>query len=278
MGKLIEKLHAVGQATGTGFGFGFLGNRAPERKARPAAIFVAAPISDLAAIGAAVKNGADGILVLGWTTDADLAGLKGALEGSDAIWGVEIGEDMAKRDGILKTASEAGASFAQVDATAPARLLNQDIEKFDIVVSITMPTDDMALLTMGGQGLIPAQAGLLRADFTARQVASFSIAEFARMRLVAASVRFALLATVHEPPAEGDVSTLVRSGFDGFVLTGPAAAAATVGARVAALREALEKTPKPEEDRAATLLGGLMGGAGQPAAPAQPAPEKPEEE
>jgi len=274
MGKLVDKLEQIGQATGSGFGF--LGGRAPARKPRPAAVFVALGTGDAASAEAAAKNGADGVILTDWAPGADLGAIKAALGDKGAIWGVELGADAAVDKEMLKGLADAGAGFAIVESSASARALFAKVEKFDLVAAMAPPKDDMALLLIRGQSLLPVRAALLRADLGARDVARLSVAEYARLRLVVESLRFPALLTLKEAPEEADVATLVHLGADGLVVAGKGSAA-QLGAQVKALIEALEKTPTPKEERANVLLGGLSGGAGQPAAPGQPQRE-PEQE
>jgi hypothetical protein len=99
-----------------------------------------------------------------------------------------------------------------------------------------------------------------------------TVAEYARLRLVIESLRFPMLLTIQAEPEADDVKTLVHLGIAGLVLQGQGTSAQQFGAQVKALRETLEKTPTPKEDRENVLLAGLM--------PAQPgmAPTQPQRE
>jgi hypothetical protein len=268
MGKLVDKLHQVSQATASGIGF--LGGRAPAQKPRPAALFVVLGAGETAAAEAAAKNGVDGIFLTGWTPGADMGALKSALGATTAIWGVELAGDTALGAGALKRLTEQGASFAIVQSSAAARVLFEEVEKFDLAASIDLPRDDLGLLLIRGQGLLPVQVGVLRTDLGAKDIARLSVAEYARLRLAVESLRFPMLLTLKEAPDEADVTTLVHLGVAGLLLSGQGVGASQLGAQVKALRETLEKTPTPREERANVLLGGLLPTAGQVAAPGQP--------
>lgn len=267
MGKLVEKMHSVSQATGTTIGF--LGGRAPVQKPRPAALLVAVDVAETALAEAALKGGADGLIVSNWTPSGGLGALKTALGSKDVVWGVELAAAGGGAD-ALKQAAEAGAAFAILDPSAAARSLFEEIEKFDIVAAVEMPTSDMGLLLIRGQSLLPAQAGLLRPEMPARDVARMTVADYARLKLVVESLRFPVLLGLQAAPDEQDVSTLVHLGIAGLVLKGQGGSPQQLGAQVQALREALEKTPAPKEDRENVLLAGLMPSVTAPAAPGHP--------
>jgi hypothetical protein len=268
MGKLVDKLHQIGQAAGSGIGF--LGGRAPAQKPRPAALFVALGVGETAAAEAAAKNGADGVFLTGWTPGADLGAVKSALGATTAIWGVELAGDMVIAPEALKRLAEQGASFAVVQPSSAARVLFEEIEKFDLAATIELPRDDLGLLLIRGQGLLPVQVGMLRADLGAKDIARLSVAGYARLRLEIESLRFPMLLTLKEAPEDADVKTLVHLGIAGLVLSGQGIGASQLGAQVKTLREALEKTPTPREERANVLLGGLLSATGQAPAPGQP--------
>jgi hypothetical protein len=268
MGKLVDKLHEVSQTTGSGIGF--LGGRGPTHKPRPAALFVALGAGDAAAAEAATKSGVDGLFITGWSPGADLSAIKPTLDSKGVVWGVELSADAAAGKDALKSLAEAGASFAVIEPMASARVLFEEVEKFDLVAAMQVPQDDLGLLLVRTQSLLPAQVGLLRADLATRDLARLSIGDYARLRTVVESVRFPMLVTLKEAPESGDVSTLVHLGVAGLVLSGRGASAQQLGADVKALRETLEKTPLPREERDNILLSGFMPTPGQAGAPGQP--------
>lgn len=259
MGKLVEKLNSVGQSSGGGMGF-FGRARPAARAPRPAAILVSLGATDSAAAESAIKSGADALIVTGWKPGADLGAIKRAVNGSETIWGVELAD--AAGENALTSAQEAGASFAILGPTAPARALLDDIEKFDLVVTVDPPKEDLSLLILRGENLLPAQAALLRTRFTNADVSSLTVHDFARLRLMFEGLRFPVVATLHEAPAEANVRTLARMGCDGVVLPGAGASAAQLGKQVQELRETLEKIPLRPDDRGTVAIGGLMEASG----------------
>jgi hypothetical protein len=271
MGKLVDKLHRVSQ--GAGATFGFLGGRSPAQKPRPAALLVSVDVADAAVAEAALKNGADGLILTNWTPQAGLGAMKSLLEAKDLVWGVDLTAS-AGDAGVLKGAAETGAGFALLGPGGSARILFEEVDKFDLIGAIEMPTSELGLLLIRGQNLLPVQVGLLQPEIAPREVARMTVADYARLRLVIESLRFPVLLALQTAPEVDDVKTLVHLGVAGVVLKGQGAAAQTFGAQVKTLRETLEKTPAPKEDRENVLISGLMP-MPQPATPGQP-PREPE--
>lgn len=274
MGKLVEKLQQVGQASGGGFGF--LRTRGPERAPRPAAVFVSLGVKDVAGAEAAVKNGVDGILVSGWKPGADLSGIKGAVESNGAVWGVEYsGEGKAAGD-ALKSLQEAGADFAIIAGEAPAGLLFEELEQFDLGVATEVPKDDLGLVLQRAENLLPVRVALVQTRLTNGDLERLTVNEFARLRLVCEALRFPTLMTVDDAPEGSSVRLLVRMGVNGIVLAGTGVSGETLGAQVKALREALEKIPMRDEDheRGSVAIGGLMEASGKSLQKPAPEPEK----
>lgn len=274
MGKLVEKLQQVGQASGGGFGF--LRTRGPERAPRPAAVFVSLGVKDVAGAEAAVKNGVDGILVSGWKPGADLSGIKGAVESNGAVWGVEYsGEGKAAGD-ALKSLQDAGADFAIIAGEAPAGLLFEELEQFDLGVATEVPKDDLGLVLQRAENLLPVRVALVQTRLTNGDLERLTVNEFARLRLVCEALRFPTLMTVDDAPEGSSVRLLVRMGVNGIVLAGTGVSGETLGAQVKALREALEKIPMRDEDheRGSVAIGGLMEASGKSLQKPAPEPEK----
>ena len=268
MGKLVDKLRQVGQ--GSGSGMGFLGPRTPAQAPRPAAVLVSLGAGDVAAAEAAVKNGADGIIVTRWKPGTELGKLHAAVQ-SSAVWGVEAGDARTGSD-ALKSAQEAGASFALIGQSAPARLLVESLDGFDYVVAVDPPSDDLGLVLLRAENLLPAQVALLQLRLSNADLASMSVGAFARLRLMCEGLRFPVLVTLAQAPDAAHVRTLVRIGADGIVLPGEGVSASALGQQVQALREQLEKTPLDDKDRSEVAIGGLMAAGG--AIPTQtPGPE-----
>lgn len=228
---------------------------------------------------AAVENGADALLISGWTAGTRAESLKAALEGSAAIWGVELAAEAAGEDGILKRAQEAGASFAVLASGAPARTLFEEVDEFDRVLALDPPRDDLGLLLLRTQNLLPMQAALVRTDLSADALARLDVAGFARLSVVVESLQWPALVTLAEAPRPESVTTAVRLGAAGLVLSGASSSASAVGAAVQALREQLEKTRVPREGKSMVFLGGLAGaGAATPMQPRRESEPEPEHE
>jgi hypothetical protein len=272
MAKLIEKLHAVTQTSSGGMGF-FARPQAPARKARPVAVFVAGGASDNNALNTALANGADGAIITGWRANATApAGLDGALKAHDAIWGVEL--DAESGGDALKAARDQGAAFAILGAQAPAGALFEELEKFDRVITLDPPRDDLALLTLRAVNLLPAQAALVRADFTPSGLAKLNVADFTRLQLLWESLRFPSLVTLAGMPDAAALRLLVQLGADALVVSAAGAAAPSLGDQVKALLTALEGIPaRREGGEGGALLTGLFGPAsGTPGAVPGPTP------
>jgi hypothetical protein len=250
MGKLLEKLDKVSQTSNAGMGF--LGGRTSGHAPRPIGLLVSVKVTDVSAASAAVKNGADGVIALGWKFGASLADLKTAA--GDAAFGVALPADAGA--GALKDAQDAGAEFVLAPSALRARALLDEAEKLDVVLELDLPRDDMAMLLLRGQSLAPAQLGLLNTGLGANEIARMSIVDFARMRLVAESLRFPLLISLKEAIAAEDAVTLTRLGFAGVVLASQGTAE-QVGTQIQSLREALEQVPTPKGETGDVRLGGF---------------------
>jgi hypothetical protein len=273
MGKLTDKLEQVGQSSGSGFGF-FGRSRAAEQKSRPAAVLVSLRASDTAAAEAAAKRGADALIVSDWKPDADVSAFVSALNGSNTLWGVDVAGESGSY-GMLKRAQEAGASFAILDASASAHLLFEQLDHFDLVIALELPKDDMGLMMLRSQNLLPVQVGLTPLGLSKDQISSMSVAEYLRLKLAVESLRFPLLATLRDVPDEKTLPILVRVGFAGLILPGEGAAAETLGQQVQTLREELENTSvRREESSSSALLGGLVSTQGSSLQPERREPER----
>ena len=255
MGKLLEKLDKVSQTSNAGIGF--LGGRPSGHAPRPIGLLVSVKVTDGAAASAAVKNGADGVVALGWKSGASLADLKTAA--GDAALGLELPADAGV--GALKEAQDAGADFILASSSLRARALLDEVEKLDVVLELDLPRDDMEMLLLRGQSLAPTQLGLLNAGLGASEIARMSVADFARMRLVVESLRFPLLISLKESIAAEDAVTLTRLGFAGIVLSSQGTAE-QIGTQIQSLREALEQVPTPKGEKGDVRLGGFAAGSG----------------
>lgn len=275
MGKLIDKLQQVRQSSSSGIGF-FGRSQSSASKPRPSAIVVSLGAKDSAAAQAAVKAGADALLVTGWTAKSDLSAFSSATNGGNTLLGVWLAEGENGSYGTLKQIHDAGASFAVVGAGASAHMLFEELDHFDRVVSLDAPRDDMALLLLRVQNLAPAQVALLRVGLNANAIAKMSVADYTRLKFAVESLRFPVLATLDGAPAMNSVPILARLGFAGLVLPGAGVGPDALGAQVTALREELERTPITPEESGAALLGGLVGLQGSSQTPQREPEREPE--
>src|SRR5262249_44870581 len=236
---------------------------------------------DRAAAEAAAQNGADALIVTGWQPGADLSKVNAALAASGAIWGVEYAGAGIYNDGALKSAQEAGASFAIIAQAASAHALFEELETFDRVAEVAMPKDDLALLTLRAENLLPVQVALVQTQLASSDLATMTVADFTRLRLVCESLRFPTLLTLTGAPEAAHVRTFVRLGVRGLVLPAAGISADRLGTQVKSLREQLEQTPRRDEDHTPVTIGGLMEASGQSMTPRpqrpEPAPDPDEE-
>jgi hypothetical protein len=276
MGTLIDKLQQVRQSSGSSIGF-FGRSQASVSKARPSAVVVSVGVKDSAIAEAAMKAGADALVVTGWTPKSDLSAFSAATKAGNALLGVWLAESESGAYGTLKQIQQAGASFAVVGANASAHMLFEELDHFDRVVTLDAPGDDMALLLLRVQNLAPAQVALLRVGLSASAITKMTVAEYTRLKLVVESLRFPVLATLDGAPEMRSVPVLARLGFAGLVLPGAGVGPEALGAQVTALREELERTPITHEGSESALLGGLVGmqgGAAEPQREPQREPER----
>lgn len=277
MGKLIDKLQHVGHPN-TGR-LGFLSNaRAAGPAARPAGIIVATDGPDAALAEAAASNGADAVLIHGWTPGTDLSAVTAALQPSGAVVGVDLTENAAA--GTVKQAQAAGASFAIITQDNAAGLLFDELDQFDRVIAVDPPNDEMGYMMLRMQNVLPVQAALVRLPLRPEALTRLSVADYLRFRAVYESLQFPSLTMFaqQQAPAPEHVQTLVQLGADALIV--PASGSAQeLGAQVKALREALEKTPMPHREGAPVFLGGLVSattGAGIPTEPEREPQREPE--
>ncbi|MGO8946676.1 MAG: hypothetical protein ACLQUY_03220 [Ktedonobacterales bacterium] len=278
MGKLIEKLQQVGQTTTSRLGF--MGRAAASaRKPRPAAVFVMQTAGDVASAEAVAKAGVDGILISGWVPNADISRLKAALESSATLWGVEYTGGPAA-ESALHAAADAGAGFMLVRPTTPAATVFDEVEHIDLVVTVETPRDDLGLLLLRAENVLPAQAALVPLPQDSKPLDKLTISEFVRLRWVFETLRFPALVMVNEAPEADTVKALVRLGADGIILSGAGSKPETLANKVQALIEVLEAIPVQRPRRSSVTIGGFSVGAVEsvtPSRPGRPAPEPDEE-
>jgi hypothetical protein len=234
--------------------------------------------ADAASAEAVAKAGVDGVLITGWTPGGDISRLKSALVSSGTLWGVEYAGGPAS-DGVLAAAAEAGASFVVIGPSTPATVLFDEVEQVDLVVSIEAPKDDLSLLLLRAENLLPAQAALVSLAGDSSSLGKLTVTEFARQRWVFETLRFPALVMLKEAPQAETVRTLVRLGTDGLIISGAGGKPEALAKQVQALGEILEALPIQKSQRGSVAIGGFMGGSGEPAPgrPGRPAPEPDEE-
>ena len=261
MGKLLDKLRQVSQVNGTGFGF--LGARTEARKPRPAAVVVTLSTADIAAAEAITKAGVDAVIVTDWRPGADLAQFKAALGTGDnsPVWGVELsGGPETTSPAALEAAHGAGAAFVVMSQQTPASALvaAQQLDGLETVVAIEPPRDDLGLVLVRAENLLPAEAAVLRAQLSPADLSTMDVGGFARLRLLNESRRFPVLVTVTQAPDEAQTRLLARVGVRGIIVPGVKTAGAALAEQVRTLREHLERTPANDDDRTGVAIGGLM--------------------
>lgn len=284
MGKLLDKLRQLSQVTGSGMGF--LGARTPARKPRPAAVIVTLSTADIAAAEAVAKAGVDVVIVTDWRPGADLDPFKAALSAGEnsPVWGIELNAPAIASPAALEEAHTAGAAFVVMDQRTPAAALVavQRLDGLEMVIAVEPPSDDLGLLLLRAENLLPAVAAVLRAQLTPADLDTLDIGGFTRLRLVNESLRFPVLVTVAEAPDEAQTRLLVRIGVHGIVVPGVKTAGAALAEQVRTLRDQLERTPANDDDRPGVAIGGLMEAhtptLGPEPGPGRPQPETPPHE
>ena len=278
MGKLVDKLRQVGQASGSRLGF--MGrSTTPVRKPRPAAVLVMLKAGDVAGAEAAAKAGVDGVLISGWAPNSDIGGVKSALEAGGTLWGVEFAGN-AGADGALKSAAEVGASFALVGPKTPAAVLWSEVEQLDLVVSIEPPRDDLSLLLLRAENLLPAQVAIVPLPEDVSSLSKMAIGEFVRLRYLFETLRFPAMVIVKEAPDADTTKALVHLGVDGIIISGTGSKPETLAKQVQALGEILETIPIQQFRHSTVTIGGFTASAIDstlPGRPGQPEPEPDEE-
>lgn len=239
MGQLIEKLQRIGQ--GPSGSLGFMPRRDNGDHARPAAVLVTLRAQDTVAAEAAIKSGVDAIIITGWNPGVNVADIKKACQTGQTLWGVRY--DGAGEDEPVKAARDAGAGFLVLGDDAAVSPLFEDLDKFDRVVTIAAPTNEMDLLTLRALSALPAQAALLALPVGVAGLAALPASAFARLAIIAMSLRFPALAAVDDVPDLPACHALVRLGIDGIVLAGVGVETSVLGKQIAAVRGHLEKVP-----------------------------------
>jgi hypothetical protein len=248
MSKLTEILHRAGRASGGAIGF--FGHTTNAPKAKAAAIIVAA--TDGAEASALVKAGADAVILPMGTEPGE------ALPG-EAAWGSDARGAKALGEADLKALHVKGADFVLLPGTATVRALSADIDQFDRALVVPPPEDDPLLIGFRALNVLEVNVAVLDLALNAKDLASLTIQDFARLRLLSESLRFPVIVTLDEVPAEEDIRTVARLGAQGIWLANATPASVTT------LREALERVPREKEPVPGIAgLTGTSGGNGGP--------------
>ncbi len=227
MGKLIETLQRAGKSSGAAIGFT---GHAQAAQPKAAAILVSAATRD----DALVQAGADIVI-------APMTATIGASKADEVALGVDAStvELLTAQD--LRSAHEKGAEFAILAPTASSRALTAKIDQFDRVIRVTPPADDPMLITIRALNLLEMQAALLDLQLGERELATLTIEDFAKLRVLSETLRFPTFVTVREVPNEEDLRTVVKLGVQGIWLTKATPATVTL------LRERLESMPRESD-------------------------------
>ena len=243
MGKLTEILQKAGRSYGGSIGFSGKSANAPKPKA--AAIIVSA--TDIDGVAALVKAGADAVLL---SADADMT----ATKTPEVAWGVDARSAKTLAVADLKSLHERGADFVLVGTHTPMRALTSEVEHLDRVLFIAPPENDPLLMAFRSLNVVDVEVGVLDLQFKAKELANLTVEKFAQTRLLTEYLRFPVIVTLHEMPADDDVATLARLGIHGIWLTNATPEAVTQ------LREALERVPREKDPQAPQGIAGLTGG------------------
>jgi hypothetical protein len=248
---------------------GFMPRRENADKPRPAAVLVSLRAQDVGAAEAAAKAGADAIILAGWKPGGDITAFKAAAESGKTLWGVRY--DGAGNDEPMAAAKAAGAGFILLSEEAAVGALFDEDNPLDRIVSIAAPETEWELLTLRAVNTLPAQAALVALPKGVAALRGLPTQAFARLALIAQSLRFPLLAEVDEAPDLIASRALVRLGIDGIVLSGVGVESSALASQIQAVRADLEKIP-PLSKGEGVNLGALPTGASL--MPAQPKPER----
>jgi len=251
MGKLIETLDRVGKSSGGGMGF--FGRAQAQSKPKAAALLVTLGQPDVGAVEALAKAGADGVLFAaqagagkGIAVEAYQKAAE-PLKAANRPWGLDLTEIVASLPAdALKGMREGGADFVTFPLNAPARLLQERPEGLDRVVTLGELQDDPYLLLARSINLLSVQA--VRFDFalSAERLNALTIEELLRYRMLRETIRFPALVSIDGDLGSEEIRTLLKAGASAVIVQ-PARgeSASALAQRVAALRDALERVPRP---------------------------------
>ncbi len=230
MPKLIDALQRAGKSAAVGFGFNKGTGAASKSKAT--AIIVSAKTALEAQ--RMIQAGADVVIV---TPEVAAQGFK-----SEVSWGVDLRGAEKVDVAQLRGAQEGGADFVILSTNAPARALATKVEKLERVIDVIPPTDDPLLLKFRALNLLDADGAIFETRFTAQDLATLRVEQFAQLRALREVLRFPAILTLREMPSEEDLPLLVKLGAQGVWLVD------ATEEQVNTLREALERVPREHEE------------------------------
>src|SRR6266566_1884678 len=265
MSKLLDMFTQVRRAQG-GSGIGFVGKSKAAMKPRAAALVVELGEIDGESAEAAIKAGADGLL-LTWDGkgESEIEKLKQVIDAAKTseekiVCGLQItgGWDKLERESIERF-RDAGVEYIVLPLQAPARLLALKIKDLDLVVTVPMREGEMYPIFIRNLTAFD-NITAVRLDFwLTDEIGTMTIEDALRYRAVREAVRFPALLNVRGNMNAADAYTLVTLGAQAVVLS-----AGDMGAKtqkqIKALRELLEKVhaeekEKEKEKNTPTLLG-----------------------
>jgi hypothetical protein len=281
MGEFLDALNQVGKISSAGIGF--LGRRV-QAKPKPAVLIAALASVDSALAEAAMKGGAEAVLLPEPERRGSLAewiSAQGAaweaLRGGQAAVGLALsGDQTTLETDELEQAAQAGLDFVVLEMAAPVRLLSAAEDKLDKVVALSVPRDEVSSTFLRAANLLPVGAVLFEPVLEAGAVRALTLEEHVRYRLARESLRFAALATITGGLDAVGVKVLIGLGLQGLILrAAPDESPDHLRERVARLHRLLEETPKPEGTAGEVPSVGTL--AGSPGLP-QPQPQEPQPE
>ncbi len=254
MSKLLDMFTQVRRAQG-GSGIGFVGKSKAAMKPRAAALVVELGEIDGESAEAAIKAGADGLL-LTWDGkgESEIEKLKQVIDAAKTseekiVCGLQItgGWDKLERESIERF-RDAGVEYIVLPLQAPARLLALKIKDLDLVVTVPMREGEMYPIFIRNLTAFD-NITAVRLDFwLTDEIGTMTIEDALRYRAVREAVRFPTLLNVRGNLNEADAYTLLTLGVQAVVLS-----ASDMGTKtqkqIKALRELLEKVHAEEKEK-----------------------------
>lgn len=256
MSKLLDMFSSARHGN-TGGGMGFLGKSKNEMKPRAAAVVVEFSTIEVGEIEAAVKAGADGV-ILPWHSKnaAWQETLKGAVEAAKSsqekvVCGVHFsdGWEFVTHES-LEQLKELGMHFIVFPLEAPARLLAFHNKDIDLVVTVPMRSGEMYPIYIRNLTSFD-NISAVQLDFAMTSASDMSIEDVIQYRAVREAVRFPALINVTGEMNETEAYTLTTLGIQAVVLAAGNVKETT--RQIKAIRGLLEKVHHDEKDSTPSL-------------------------